>query len=167
MIWSLPACLRQASAEAAADASVASSANAPAAAVAINNGNKASSSSITGGATSQADAPATDGASRRESNGAAPTSSAAASASVGPTPASSSSTPVQDSMRRKLTEALAPVRLEIYDESAQHAGHVGSRMQAGYSGETHFRVDVTSPAFKGLKTLKQHRLIYDVRRPNP
>ena len=70
---------------------------------------------------------------------------------------------MQDSIRRKLTEALTPARLEIYDDSAQHAGHAGSRMQAGYSGETHFRIEVVSPAFEGLKTLKQHRLVYDVR----
>ena len=38
-------------------------------------------------------------------------------------------------------------------------------MQAGYSGETHFRIEVVSPAFEGLKTLKQHRLVYDVRSP--
>jgi len=76
---------------------------------------------------------------------------------------SDSKTPVQDSIRRKLTAALSPARLEIYDDSAQHAGHAGSRMQAGYSGETHFRIEVASPAFEGLKTLKQHRLVYDVR----
>ena len=77
--------------------------------------------------------------------------------------AAESNTPVQDSMRRKLTEALQPVSLYIMDESSQHAGHVGSRMKAGYSGETHFKVELVSAAFEGLKTIKRHRMVYDVR----
>ena len=53
--------------------------------------------------------------------------------------------------------------LEVVDESAQHAGHAGSRMQPGYSGETHFNVKVVSDAFEGLNTVKRHRTIYGVR----
>ena len=70
-------------------------------------------------------------------------------------------------MRRKLSEALQPVSMHILDESSQHAGHVGSRMKAGYSGETHFRVEVVSTAFEGLKTIKRHRMVYDVRPCTP
>lgn len=73
---------------------------------------------------------------------------------------SSSSTPVFDSMQRKLEQALQPTSLHILDESSQHAGHVGSRMKAGYSGETHFKVEVTSAAFQGMNTVKRHRMIY-------
>lgn len=37
-----------------------------------------------------------------------------------------SNTPVADSMRRKLREELQPLRLEITDNSHQHAGHAGA-----------------------------------------
>lgn len=36
-----------------------------------------------------------------------------------------SNTPVADSIRRKLREELQPLRLEIVDNSHQHAGHAG------------------------------------------
>lgn len=156
-----------------------------------------------------------------------------------------SATPVADSMRRKLTAELEPLRLEIIDNSHQHAGHAGAQGQdiatqcrpawwqclvflqagirlaartaapppsssglcdtpthptcmlarppspppptttphhtthptllrspapppagykgsAGYSGETHFTVEVVSPAFDGLTSIKRHRLVYGI-----
>ncbi|KAK9828876.1 hypothetical protein WJX72_002518 [[Myrmecia] bisecta] len=76
--------------------------------------------------------------------------------------AETSNTPVQDSMRRKLTEALKPSKLVIEDQSSQHAGHVGSRMKTGYSGETHFRVSIVSAEFEGANTVKRHRLVYQL-----
>jgi BolA protein len=57
----------------------------------------------------------------------------------------------------RLTEALAPTRLELVDESASHAGHAGV---AGRSGETHFRLAVVSEAFTGLSAVARHRLVY-------
>ena len=71
--------------------------------------------------------------------------------------------PVRASMERKLTEALQPEALTILDESAQHAGHAGSRMLASPSGETHFKVSIVSSAFQGLNTVKRHRQVYEVR----
>lgn len=61
-------------------------------------------------------------------------------------------------MRGKLTEALAPTRLEIVDDSARHAGHAGAR--AG--GESHFNVTIQSAAFAGLGRLERQRLVYRV-----
>jgi sulfur transfer protein SufE/stress-induced morphogen len=86
----------------------------------------------------------------------APAGNGAAEAAAAP----DSATPVQDSMRRKLQQALDPNSLDIADESSQHAGHVGSRMKAGYSGETHFNVKIVSNAFEGLNTVKRHRTVY-------
>lgn len=70
--------------------------------------------------------------------------------------------PVRASMERKLVEALQPESLTIFDESAQHAGHAGSRILASPSGESHFKVSIVSSAFDGLNTVKRHRIVYEV-----
>jgi len=58
----------------------------------------------------------------------------------------------------RLREHCAPSALEVLDESAQHAGHVG----ADASGiGTHFRVRIASPLFTGLSRVARHRLVYD------
>ena len=62
---------------------------------------------------------------------------------------------IADEMREKLTE-LAPVQLEIIDESESHRGHGGWRE----GGETHFRIHMTSPRFDGLNRLARHRLVH-------
>ncbi len=63
---------------------------------------------------------------------------------------------VQDQIRSKLERAFAPVELNIIDESADHAGHVGAREE----GETHFRVEIVSAAFTGKNRLQRQRDIY-------
>ena len=61
-----------------------------------------------------------------------------------------------ETIKRKLTESLAPATLEIVDESYLHAGHVGARPE----GETHFRVRIVAAAFDGTSRLDRHRLIH-------
>ena len=56
-----------------------------------------------------------------------------------------------------LRAGLAPVHLEIADESAQHAGHPGAR-----GGGGHFRVLVVSAAFRGQDRLARQRAVYAV-----
>jgi BolA family transcriptional regulator, general stress-responsive regulator len=63
---------------------------------------------------------------------------------------------VADTIRRKLTERFAPVRLEIIDESHRHAGHAGARP----GGETHFAVTIVSAAFDGQGRVARQRLVY-------
>ena len=58
-------------------------------------------------------------------------------------------------MRRRLA-ALAPARLELVDESAQHAGHAG----AAPGGNTHWRLTIVSAAFAGKPTVARHRMVY-------
>jgi BolA protein len=53
-----------------------------------------------------------------------------------------------------LRSALEPIRLEVVDDSAAHAGHPGAR-----EGR-HFSVHVTSTRFNGLTRLARHRLVY-------
>ncbi|HTT80055.1 MAG TPA: BolA family protein [Stellaceae bacterium] len=67
-------------------------------------------------------------------------------------------TTVAATIRRKLTERLAPLRLEIVDESHRHAGHAGARPE----GETHFAVTIVSAAFAGLSRVARQRIIYDI-----
>jgi BolA protein len=62
-----------------------------------------------------------------------------------------------DTIRRKLTERFAPVRLEVEDESHRHIGHEGARP----GGETHFAVTVVSAAFAGQSQVARQRLVYD------
>ena len=63
---------------------------------------------------------------------------------------------VATAIRDRLTEALQPTRLEIEDESAQHAGHAGARAE----GESHFRVTVVSAAFEGVGRVERQRMVY-------
>ncbi len=57
---------------------------------------------------------------------------------------------------QRLQAALKPTALEVIDESDKHAGHAGSR-----EGKAHFQVQITSPLFENLNTLKRHRMVYD------
>ena len=65
---------------------------------------------------------------------------------------------VAETMRRKLTETFQPTRLEIVDDSHKHAGHAGSRP----GGESHFSVEIVSPAFAGKSRVERQRLVYSV-----
>lgn len=61
-----------------------------------------------------------------------------------------------DVIREKLTKALAPLALEIEDDSARHRGHAGAAAGGG-----HFGVYVVSDAFEGKGLVARHRLVYD------
>ncbi len=62
---------------------------------------------------------------------------------------------VADRIRSKLNQALAPMRLEIQDDSAKHSGHSGARE----GGESHFSVLIVSQAFTGLSRVARQRLV--------
>ena len=63
-------------------------------------------------------------------------------------------------MRMLLDGALAPVALDIRDDSALHAGHAGAQGGAG-----HYAVRIVSKAFDGLSPVRRHRLVYEVLAP--
>ncbi|GKS96680.1 BolA family protein [Acidovorax sp. SUPP2825] len=63
-----------------------------------------------------------------------------------------------EAMAARLQERLNPFALQVLDESAAHAGHVGSN---GTGFGTHFRVRISSPLFTGRPRVAQHRLVYD------
>lgn len=58
---------------------------------------------------------------------------------------------IDDTLQRE----LSPTRLVVEDESHKHAGHSGARP----GGETHFKVDVVSEAFRGKSRVERHRLV--------
>jgi BolA family transcriptional regulator, general stress-responsive regulator len=62
---------------------------------------------------------------------------------------------VRQTIAKKLADTFAPTSLKVVDESHQHAGHAGHRP----GGETHFRVDMVSEAFRGKSRLERHRMI--------
>ena len=62
---------------------------------------------------------------------------------------------LKDWITATLRERLDPIRLVVEDESQQHFGHAGWRE----GGETHFRIDVVSPAFEGKSRVERHRIV--------
>jgi BolA protein len=66
---------------------------------------------------------------------------------------------IKSSITEKLDAAFSPERLEVINESHQHAGH-----QPGYDGEgeTHMRVRIVSSAFAGMSRVARHRAINDL-----
>jgi BolA family transcriptional regulator, general stress-responsive regulator len=70
---------------------------------------------------------------------------------------------LSDLIKRRL-ETLAPQQIEVYDDSAKHAGH------ASAAGGGHFDVLIVSSRFENMNRVQRHRLVYDTLRdlmPNP
>jgi len=63
-----------------------------------------------------------------------------------------------NALTQRLQERLTPVFVEVLDESAAHAGHVGAN-DSGFG--THFRVRIQSSLFTGKSRVSRHRLVYD------
>ena len=63
---------------------------------------------------------------------------------------------VERAIRDRLA-SLQPVALQLEDESAQHAGHAGSRP----SGGSHWRLAIVSEAFRGKNAVARHRMVYE------
>ena len=65
---------------------------------------------------------------------------------------------VRARIEKKLTEALAPIRLAVIDESHRHAGHGGTHPE----GETHFQVEIVSAAFEGKSRVARQRIVHEL-----
>jgi BolA protein len=64
-----------------------------------------------------------------------------------------------DELTAMLQQALAPVVLQVRDDSAAHAGHAGAREGA------HFAVTVVAERFAGRRALERHRMVYEAAAP--
>ncbi|KAL8802798.1 MAG: hypothetical protein Q9182_003558 [Xanthomendoza sp. 2 TL-2023] len=71
-----------------------------------------------------------------------------------------SSTPIEDTIRLKISNALNPTTLLIHNDSALHAHHAA--MRETVSQETHFRLTITSNAFQSKMQPARHRMVYAV-----
>lgn len=65
---------------------------------------------------------------------------------------------VADTLRRKLTEAFAPSRLDLVDDSDRHHGHAG---HTG-AGESHFTLRIEAEAFAGKARVMRQRMVMQV-----
>jgi BolA protein len=63
---------------------------------------------------------------------------------------------LQDKIHSALTDAFQPSRLEVINESRLHAGH---NPEAAATGQTHFRIRITSEKLTGLSRVNGHRAI--------
>ena len=56
--------------------------------------------------------------------------------------------------------ALEPQSIEVTDDSASHAGHVGAR-----DGGGHYELTIVSPRFIGKTRIERHRMVYSALAP--
>jgi len=63
--------------------------------------------------------------------------------------------PIAQEIQQILTDAFAPSLLNVTNDSASHSGHAGD----DGSGESHFTVEIESPAFAGMSRLNRQRAV--------
>lgn len=61
-----------------------------------------------------------------------------------------------DQMKDRLAR-IRPTSVDIFDDSASHAGHAGAQETGG----GHYELSIVSEAFSGKTTLQRHRMIYE------
>jgi BolA protein len=62
--------------------------------------------------------------------------------------------PTASEIRAALERELAPLAIDVTDDSGRHAGHAGAR-EGG-----HFCVRLVCAAFRGRPPLERHRMVY-------
>jgi BolA protein len=63
---------------------------------------------------------------------------------------------IENEIRSRLTAEFQPVRLEVVNDSAKHAGHSGD----DGTGESHFAVLIRAEALGGLSRVARHRAVH-------
>lgn len=59
------------------------------------------------------------------------------------------------SIENRLRQAFTPTKIEVRDDSHQHAGHEGAK-----SGGGHFAVTIVAAGFEGKTPVQRHQMIY-------
>ncbi|MBL0371511.1 BolA family transcriptional regulator [Rhizobium sp. KVB221] len=63
---------------------------------------------------------------------------------------------LENKIQSALIDAFAPDTLDVINESRLHAGH---NREAAATGQTHFRIRISSPKFTGVSRVNCHRAI--------
>jgi BolA family transcriptional regulator, general stress-responsive regulator len=63
--------------------------------------------------------------------------------------------PAQTEIEALLNAAFAPTYLVVINDSASHHGHSGD----DGSGESHFTIEIESPAFAGVNRVMRQRMV--------
>jgi BolA family transcriptional regulator, general stress-responsive regulator len=66
-----------------------------------------------------------------------------------------------DDIHAALDSAFRPTRLEVINESHHHQGHAGD----DGSGESHWKVVISAPAFATMSRVERHRAIHTALGP--
>ena len=61
-----------------------------------------------------------------------------------------------DILHQRLTDGLAPLHLELQDDSHLHAGHA----EAAAHGGSHFTTVIVAANFEGQSLVQRHRMVY-------
>lgn len=73
---------------------------------------------------------------------------------------------IQERIETKLKKAFLPERLDVINESHQHAGHhhveSGHHVEFDGTGETHFRVRMVAERFTGMSRVDRHRAVNEL-----
>ncbi len=62
----------------------------------------------------------------------------------------------------ELMQKLQPLKIELRNDSAKHAGHTQHLGGAGFTGETHYKLTLQSPLFDGVARIDRQRMIMDL-----
>jgi BolA protein len=74
---------------------------------------------------------------------------------IEPSSTAAAPVPLAVEIENRLNSALSPTRLDVSNDSAQHAGHMGD----DGTGESHFSVTIEAPAFAGVSRVQRQRLV--------
>ena len=62
----------------------------------------------------------------------------------------------------KLFQKLNPIYVDLRNDSQKHAGHSEHLGSAGFTGETHYKLEIVSDIFLGLTRIHRQRKINDL-----
>lgn len=65
---------------------------------------------------------------------------------------------LENSIREKLITAFNPTKINIVNNSSRHAGHT----ESPNTGNSHFSIEIVSPAFKDKSRVTAQRMVYDI-----
>lgn len=59
-------------------------------------------------------------------------------------------------------KALSPINLDLINDSQKHAGHAHHLGGAGFTGDTHYKLLITSALFNGQSRIDRQRMVMDL-----